>query len=340
MNPYEVLGVNKNATPEEIKKVYRKKAMVEHPDKGGDEAKFKELAEAYEILSDPAKKQQFDTFGSVGNNGGGFGGSPFGGFDDFLSQVFGGTARQKAKIGGDVGVTVQMSLLDILKGAAKSITFTHNVKCDPCSGRGGADVVKCNVCGGSGQRMVQTNTAFGVINMAQPCNTCNSSGYIVKDPCNTCKGSGVSSKTETVNVTIPAGVMNGMQLTMPNHGHAVRDGITGNLFIRIEEIPDNDFKREKEITQNGERITNNLLHDIWISISDAVLGTSKIIKAPLGDLKFNIESGCESGKVFKFNGKGIPNMSQDGRNYGNGDMLVNVLETLGKYFSVANRPSR
>ena len=324
MNPYEVLGVDKNTSPDDIKKAYRKLSKEHHPDiEGGDEEKFKDIASAYDILSTPEKKQQFDNYGTIG-------GQPGGGFpkmEDILSQMFGGNpfARQKSKRGSDIGTIVKMSLMDILLGANKTITYTKDVKCEPCNGKGGEECNKCTNCGGSGQTIRTMQTAFGAVQHAMPCNTCSSTGYVIKNPCKTCKGSGVTPKIDTVNASIPAGVSNGMQLNMQGAGNNVRDGIAGNLIIRIEEIPDENFKRETFKDPHGNDVpTNNMTHDLWISISEAVLGTEKVVKAPLGDLKFNVEPGCDSGKVFKFTGKGIPVMSQDGRGYGAGNLLVKV----------------
>jgi molecular chaperone DnaJ len=325
MNPYEVLGVDRDATVEDIKKVYRKLSKQHHPDmKDGDAEKFKEIASAYEILSDPQKKEQYDMFGSTGQQGGNpfsGGGNPFG---DMFSSMFGSAnpfARQRAKRGSDVGVSVQMTLVDIITGANKKITYTKDVSCTPCSGRGGSSSDKCIQCGGSGQIVEIHQTAFGIQQRVSPC-SCNG-GYIVKDPCKVCNGSGVTKVSETITTAIPAGVAGGMQLNMQGAGNAIRDGITGDLIIRINEIADPNFRREG----------NNLNTDVWISISDAVLGASKNVKYPMGELKFNIEPGCESGKVYNFSGKGIPNIGQDGRSYGNGNMFVKVNVTIPKVIS-------
>lgn len=311
MNPYEVLGVDKNASPDEIKKAYRKLSKEHHPDVGGDENKFKDIASAYDILSNPEKKQQYDTFGSGGGSG-----NPFGGFEDILSQMFGGNpfGRQRAKRGADIQVSVKMSLTDVITGAVKKITYQKNGKCAPCNGKGGEESIKCNSCNGTGQTVKNIQTGFGMMQQAISCMTCEGTGYIVKNKCNTCRGAGVAPKMESINVNIPAGVSNGMQLNMQGAGHEIKDGINGDLFIRIDEIPDDNFRREG----------NNLNHEIWISISEAVLGTSKTIKAPTGELKFNIEPGCDSGKVFNFSGKGTPNVSHDGRHYGSGNLFVKV----------------
>ena len=324
MNPYEILGVDKNTPIEDIKKVYRKLSKQFHPDmKDGDAEKFKEIASAYEILSDPKKKEEYDMFGSNGNHGNPFAGgnSPFG---DMFSSMFGNAnpfSRQRAKRGSDIGASVQMTLVDIITGASKKVTYTKDVSCVPCAGRGGESADKCIQCGGSGSIMEIRQTPFGIQQIVTPC-SCNG-GYIVKNPCKVCNGSGVTKITDTVSADIPAGVANGMQLNMQGAGNAVRDGITGDLIIRIEEIADPNFRREG----------NNLTTDVWISISDAVLGASKNVKYPMGELKFNIEPGCESGKIYNFTGKGVPNISQNGHSYGNGNMYVKVNVTIPKAVS-------
>jgi len=327
MNPYEILGVDKNASADQIKKAYRKLSKEHHPDVGGDENKFKEIASAYDTLSNPEKKQQFDNFGSGGNP---FGGGGFGGFEDFISQMFNGGGnpfqRQRARRGNDAVAHVQMSLIDIIKGANKKITYTKDDKCDTCDGKGGESADNCGTCNGTGQVIRQTQTPMGIMQQVHTCPNCHGNGKIIKNPCNKCNGSGAYPKVIDINVTIPAGVHNGQQLSMPGGGNYVRDGIAGDLTVVIQEIADENFKRE--ITEG--RITNNLRSEIWINISEAVLGTSKIVKAPLGDLKFSIEPGCESGKVYAFNGKGIPNVLPNGQSNGSGNLYVKVNVTIPK----------
>jgi molecular chaperone DnaJ len=326
MNPYEILGVDKNANADEIKKAYRKLSKEHHPDKGGNEDKFKDVAAAYDILSDPQKKQNYDMFGDAKANGnpfagGGFSGAGFGGFDDFIQSFFtGGGRRQQqqpqTKKGNNIAVHVQMNIIDIMKGADKKITFTKNDKCNSCSGKGGENVANCGTCNGSGQHINITQTPYGYMQQVTVCPTCAGDGKVVKNPCKECKGSGTNKKTETISVRVPAGTYHGQQLTMNGAGHHVRDGIPGDLVVIIDEIPDANFKRE--ITPDG-MMTNNIKHEMTISISDAVLGTTKTIKSPLEDITFNIEPGCPSGKLYKFDGKGFP---VTGR--GTGDMYVTV----------------
>lgn len=325
MNPYEVLGVEKTASENEIKKAYRKLSKKHHPDiSGGDSEKFKEIASAYEILSDKTKKENYDTYGSANSSGGaaynnGYGGNPFNrGFDDFLRSHFGGGdpfARQRAKRGGDVQATVRMTLKEIITGAIKHVKYNKNVHCDSCAGKGGDDSIKCTGCGGVGFVTILQNAGFTKIQRTVPCNQCDSTGYVVKNKCSTCNGVGVKSKLEELDINIPAGVFNNMTLSMQGGGNAVRDGINGDLGIRIEELFDPKFVRDEE---------NNILTEINISIPDAVLGKSETINHPMGDLKFNIEPGCDSGKIYKFATKGIPRLGNDGNLHGSGDFLVKV----------------
>lgn len=314
MNPYEVLGVKKDASEKEIKKAYRDLCKEYHPDKGGDGEKFKEIGAAYEILSDPQKKQQYDTFGDSNGNPFGGGGSPFPGFEDILNQMFGGdpTRRQRQRRGSDEITHVKLTLSEIMTGVKKNITYNRNVKCDSCAGAGGKNVNKCTTCNGSGTVISAYQTPIGVMQQQVKCEKC-SDGYIITDPCGKCKGSGVVRKVENITIGIPAGVSTG-HLPVEGAGNEIRNGVTGNLIVRVEEIPEPNFVRDG----------NNLYTDVWITISEAVLGTEKIIKTPVTSFKFAIEAGCESGKIYNFNGRGIPNLAPDGRNYGSGNLYAKV----------------
>ncbi len=327
MNPYDVLGVKKDASEKEIKKAYRDLCKEYHPDKGGDAEKFKEIGSAYEILSDPQKKQQYDAFGDAkGNPFGGFGGgSPFGGgfggFDDFISQVFGQTHRQKQRRGMDQVTHVRLTLSEIMTGVKKNITYNRDVKCDSCKGEGGDKSRKCGTCNGAGSVFTSYQTSIGMMQQQSKCPDCTD-GFIVENPCNKCNGSGVTRRVENITISIPAGVSTG-HMPVEGGGNEIRNGVTGNLIVRIEEIPEPNFARDG----------NNLYTDIWISIPEAVLGTQKTIKTPVTTFKFAIESGCESGKIYNFNGRGIPNLAPDGRNYGSGNLYVKVNVTIPKNIS-------
>ena len=315
MSYYEILGVDKSATQAEIKKAYRKKAMEIHPDKGGDDEKFRELSEAYEILSDESKKEQYDTYGSVGSNrqqGHGFN------MEDIFSQfgdIFGGSFRQqRIRKGQDLRVQVNITLEDVINGDKKKIKYNRQSQCTTCHGKGGTNIKNCTTCHGSGQRIVSQQTPFGNIQHSVPCTTCNSTGNIIDIKCNSCNGEGTKLTEEVIDVNLPKGASNGMQFTMPGNGNHIRDGQPGDLFILINEISHSRFKR----------VGNDLHVDEWISIPDAVLGTRMVIPTLQGDVNLIIENGCESGKVFTVNGKGTPILNHFGQVGGNGNLHIKV----------------
>lgn len=325
MNPYEILGVDKGATEKDIKKAYRNLCKEHHPDKGGDSDKFKEISSAYEILSDPQKKQQYDTFGDAKSNpfgGSPFNGNPFSGFggfgvEDMIRDMFSGGdpfSKQRTRKGGDESVTVTMTLAEIMTGASKKITYSRDVVCDSCVGKGGAESTTCTTCNGTGEVYSAHNTQMGIFRRSVRCTNCTN-GYIITNPCNKCHGSGVFRKIENTSVTIPPGVANEMHMSMSEGGNYIKNGAPGNLLIRIQEIPHAEIKRVEN---------NHLTTDLWISLSEAVLGSEKIVNTPVSSLKFEIESGCESGKVYSFNGKGVPNLGNDGKVYGSGNFYVKV----------------
>ena len=290
---YEVLGVDKSASAEEIKKAYRKLAVKYHPDKNpGDkeaEEKFKEAAEAYSILSDAEKKAKYDQFGHAGVDGagpdfsGGFGnlndilndlfggafGGGFGGFSGFGGGFGGGRSNQRQQRvyrGRDIRVRVKLTLEEIAKGTEKEISIEKSVPCPDCGGRGArntSDVKTCSACGGTGQVQRVTRSLFGQTVTYSTCQQCGGEGKIITNPCRSCSGSGLIRKRETINVKIPAGVEAGMQLTIQGEGHAAKNnGINGDLLVVIEEQEHPELKREG----------NNLHYTKVISIPDAILG--------------------------------------------------------------------
>lgn len=322
---YKILGVERNATEDEIKKAYRKLAMTYHPDRNPDnkeaEEKFKEGAEAYEILSNPDKKRNYDNYGSAdGNPFGGFGGNQQGGYghgfsmDDIFSQfgnIFGnrGQQRNATKRGSDLRVKVQLDLQDILHGVSKKLKFRRYDKCQPCGGKGGSDLRDCLACNGTGHRTIVQNTPFGQMRQATSCNNCSGSGKNIQNKCKSCNGEGTSLKEEIVEVEIPQGVSDGMSLSMNGYGNYVRDGVHGNLQIFIEEIPDKVWKRER----------NTLKGEITISVIDAILGKNMTIDTPHGKMTISIQEGTESGKILTYASKGVPDI-----NYGLGNMYIKV----------------
>jgi molecular chaperone DnaJ len=304
---YQILGVDKDATEDQIKKAYRKLAVQYHPDKNnGDkksEEKFKELSEAYDTLGNPDKKRNYDTYGS---SAGPSGGNPFGGggfnMEDIFSQfgdMFGGGRRQQVRVGSDIRIKVQISLDDILKGCSKKIKFKKNDKCKKCDGKGGNDLRSCSTCNGSGNRVIIQNTVLGQIRQMAACTSCNGQGKVVFNKCSDCKGEGTTPNEQTIDINIPKGVSNDMVLTMSGNGNFIRDGRPGNLHIIIEEIPDKDFIRDG----------NDLMYDKILSLSDLILGNNISFNTPNGKIDLKVEPGTDSGSVFRFSDKGIPDVN-------------------------------
>ncbi len=343
---YEVLGVERTANEDEIKKAYRKAAIKFHPDKNpGDkeaEEKFKEAAEAYDVLSNPDKRARYDRFGHEGMSGGGFGGGggfSGGGFsmEDIFSQFgdifgghfggfggFGGGQRgQRVNRGADLRVKVKLTLSEVVNGTVKKLKINKNVACDKCGGSGAKDEHShstCSTCNGSGYVTRVVNTFFGQTQTTQPCPTCGGEGKVITTPCDKCHGEGVVKGEEIVEIKIPAGVADGMQLSVSGKGNAARHGgVNGNLLVLIEEIPD------KELVRDG----NDLIYNLEVSIPQAVLGTSIEIPAVDGRVKIKIEPGTQTGKVLRLKGKGIPDIN----GYGRGDLLVIVNVFIPKSIS-------
>jgi molecular chaperone DnaJ len=333
---YDILGVDKNASDEQIKKAYRKKAMEFHPDKNPDnpsaETKFKEAAEAYDVLSDANKKNNYDKYGSVDGNpfgsyNGGFGGFGHGfSMDDIFSQfgdMFGGgNRRRQQRKGSDLRLKVSLTIDDILKGCTKKLKYKRQESCQSCSGKGGTDLRDCLPCKGSGRRVVVQNTPFGQIRQEAVCSDCSGSGKVVKNQCSDCRGEGVKSNEKIVDVEIPAGVGNGMILTMQGFGNSVRDGSYGDLQIVVEEIREFYFTRER----------NNIIIEKEISIIDAIIGSNVKVKTPHGDISITIEPGTEHGKTIRLFGKGIPDI-----NIGLGDLIVKISLKIPKNITLEEK---
>lgn len=333
---YEVLGVEKNASASEIKKAYRKLALKFHPDKNPDnkeaEEKFKEAAEAYEVLSNDEKKAKYDRFGHAGVGGaagGGFGGAGMS-MDDIFSQfgdIFGGAGfggfggfggqgggRRRVNRGSNIRVKVNLSLKDIVNGVEKKIKVKKYVKCNTCSGsgaEGGSGFETCDNCNGSGQVTRVTNTFLGQMQTASTCPKCGGEGKIIKNKCNTCHGDGIVKDDETIELKIPAGVEGGMQLSVSGKGNmGARNGVPGDLIVLIEEEEHPELKRDG----------NNILYDLYISFADAILGTEVTVPTVNGKAKIKIEAGTQGGKVLRLRNKGIPDVN----GYRTGDQLVNI----------------
>ena len=333
---YEVLGVSKSADAAELKKAYRKLAVQFHPDRNPDdkaaEDKFKEAAEAYEVLSDPDKKAKYDRYGHAAVDGqGGFSGggmtmddifSQFGdvfgdsGFGSFFGGGGGGAAsgRQRGQKGTNLRIKVSLTLEEIAHGVHKKIKVKKEVACNTCNGSGAKDsssVKVCNTCGGNGVVRQVRNTFLGQMQTTVTCPTCNGSGKIISSFCGGCKGSGTSHGEETIDIDIPAGVEAGMQLSMRTRGNAgQKGGPAGDLMINIEE------KEHEFLQRDGQ----NILFEQFLSLADASIGTQVEVPTLDGKVRIKIPPGTQSGKIFRLQDKGLPTV----QGYGKGDQLIHV----------------
>jgi molecular chaperone DnaJ len=333
---YEILGIAKGASADEIKKSYRKVAMQYHPDRNpGDKAaeeKFKEAAEAYEILSDTDKRAQYDRYGHAGlsGNGRGFGGggmnmddifSQFGDIfgDDLFGSFFGGrrgggNSRGRGVRGSNLRVKIKLNYEEIAKGVSKNIKVKKYVSCSTCTGTGAKDknsIQTCSTCGGSGQVRRVSNTFLGQMQTVATCPTCNGEGSIVTAKCSVCKGEGRVYGEETVTIDIPAGVQEGMQLSVGGRGNAgERGGPSGDLIILIEE------EQHPELHRDGL----NVAYELHLSFTDAVFGLQAEVPTIDGKAKIKIPPGTQSGKIFRLKGKGFPGVNS----YERGDQLIHI----------------
>ena len=344
---YEILGISKNASDDEIKKAYRKAAVKYHPDKdGGDEAKFKEAGEAYEVLKDSQKRQRYDQFGHAGvggNNGGGASaGNPFGGgfggfngqninFDfgdgglgDIFGQFFGGGSRGQApRRGQDVEVSLQLTFEEAVFGVEEKIQLEMDDECSHCHGttvEPGYEMKTCPTCKGAGQINRAMNTIFGPIQQTVTCDTCGGRGKVPEKICSVCRGKGVERRKRTINLKIPAGIDDGATIRLSGHGEAIGNGQKGDLYVHIR------VKAHKQFTREGDII----LSEQHIGMVDATLGTEVDVDTVDGKVRMKVPSGTQSGTDFKLSGHGVPHMKSDRRGPHIVSVVVDIPTKLSK----------
>ncbi|MBA9077000.1 molecular chaperone DnaJ [Rufibacter quisquiliarum] len=332
---YEILGVAKGASQDEIKKAYRKIAIKYHPDKNPDdptaEDKFKEAAEAYEVLSDEQKRQRYDQFGHQGVNGGGFGGGGGMNMEDIFSQfgdIFGGggggfesffggggqRGGKRMRKGSNLRIKLKLNLEEVAKGVEKKIKVKRYESCQVCDGNGsknGSSLQTCGTCQGQGQVKRVVNTMLGQMVSSSTCPTCHGEGKMVTQKCDACHGEGRQLREEVISINVPAGVADGMQLSMSGKGNVPeRGGIPGDLLIQIEE------EHHPTLRRDG----NNVMFEQYVSFVDATLGASVEVPTIEGKVKIKIDPGTQSGKILRLRGKGIPDIN----GYGRGDQLIHI----------------
>ena len=329
---YEILGITRGASEDEIKKAYRKMAIKYHPDKNpGDkkaEDNFKEAAEAYEVLSTPDKRQRYDQYGHAANAssaaGGGYGGGGmdmndiFSQFGDIFGGGFGGGSSsrggRRVNKGTNLRVKVKLNLEEIANGADKKIKVAKYVSCNTCHGsgaKGSSGSESCRVCHGSGVQTQMRQTILGAMQTQTTCSACGGQGTVIKEKCGTCHGDGIVRGEEVIELKIPAGVAEGMQLSVNGKGNAAqRGGINGDLIVVIEEEEHAELKRDG----------HNLFYECYLNFADAALGISVEVPTVDGKVKIKVDAGTQAGKVLRLKGKGLPDVNS----YHKGDLLVNI----------------
>lgn len=331
---YEILGISKNASADEIKKAFRKAAIQHHPDKeGGDEAKFKEINEAYEVLKDAQKRQRYDQFGhaGVGGNGGG-GGNPFegfggqgqnvhfdfgdGGLGDIFGSFFGGGQQrgQGPRRGRDVETSIELTFEEAVFGAEKTIRLTLDDECSHCKGstvEPGYSLKTCDTCKGAGQQMRVMNTIFGAIQQAVTCPTCSGRGKVPEKVCSVCRGSGTERKKSDITLKVPAGIDDGATIRLQERGEAIGQGTRGDLYVHIRVKPHKKFTREGTI----------ILSEEHVGMVDAALGTEITVDTVDGPVRMKVPAGTQSGTDFKLSSHGVPHLRSESR----GPHIVSII---------------
>ncbi len=353
-NYYEVLGVEKKASKDEIKKAFRKLAHQYHPDKkGGDESKFKEVNEAYSVLSDDQKRAQYDMYGQTFAGGGGQGGNPFGGganpfegfdfsqftqggfggqgnvdFDlgDIFGEFFNGSRSRKQTRGRDISIDIEINFEDAVFGVERNILLSKVSACNTCHGSGGkpgTEKIECKTCNGKGKIREMKRSIFGSIEMSRVCEVCNGESKVPKEKCQTCDGQGILKKQEEIKIKIPAGLENGEMIRLSGGGEGVKGGQSGDLYIKVHVRPHKTFQKRGP----------DLIMNLDIKLSDALLGAEYSINTLDGESKLKIPEGSNTGDILALKGKGIPTSPTGGINSRRGDILVTLRVLLPKKLS-------
>ena len=344
---YEVLGIGKSASADEIKKAFRREAIKHHPDKeGGDETKFKEVNEAYEVLKDPSKKQRYDQFGHAGVGGnGGMGGNPYEGFNayggqgqnvnfdfgdlglgDIFNSFFGGGQQQqrgRQTRGRDVEARVEISFEDAVFGTEAKLDLNLNDTCEHCKGttvEPGHQLKTCDTCHGSGQVVTATRTIFGNIQQATVCPTCHGSGKVPEKVCTVCHGKGTQAKKQKIELKIPAGIDDGATIRLREHGEAIANGPKGDLYVNIRVKPHKKFTREGEL----------ILSEEHIGMVEAALGTEIDVDTVDGEVRMKVPAGTQSGSDFKLSNHGVPHIRGSSRGAHIVTVIVDIPTKLSK----------
>ncbi len=340
---YKTLGVEKNASKDDIKKAFRTLAHKHHPDKGGDEQKFKEINEAYSVLSDDSKRAQYDRFGTAGPGAGGFGGGQgFDGFDfsqfsqgfggggaqfefdlgDIFGEFFGGAAKSgRKKKGADISIDIELSFEEAVFGTEKTVKIHKTSVCEECQGTGAeknSGTTTCHRCNGKGSFKEVKKTFFGQFETNTLCEVCAGSGSIPKVPCKTCKGAKVHKKEHHIKLTIPAGIDDGEMMRLSGAGEAIASGVSGDLYIKIHVLKHSFYRREGQ----------HLVAVLSIQLSEALLGSTRGVKTLDGDITVSIPAGITHGEILKIKGKGVP-VDKHRR----GDILLHVHIAIPKKLS-------
>lgn len=330
---YKILGVDKQASKEDVKKAFHKLAHKYHPDKhGGDAAKFKEISEAYSVLGDDKKRGEYDSYGRVfsGGDGGGFDFSSFAGdFGDFgvdLGDIFGnvfggGFGGSRTPRGRDISIDIQISFREAVFGVRRNVVLAKQAVCDTCGGSGarpGTPLKTCPRCGGSGKVRDTKTSLLGTFTMMSPCSVCRAVGKVPQEKCPTCRGDGIFRRQESIDIVIPPGIENGEMIRLSGGGEAVKGGVAGDLYIKVHVAQDPLFKKEGA----------NLMRDLSIKLSDALLGTEYKVKTLEGDISVTIPTGVSHGEVIRLKGKGVP-VARGKR----GDLLIRIIISLPQKLS-------